>query len=175
MHKSVRVFGAAVAMAVLTAAGAQPSKADSLITFVVSGTFNTGSMNGRVTFDETNNTMPSVDINAPGTGAGPFIIPGLFSNPPDGSTATFVGIADASGDYLFLQFPTPTVANVSGCDGGSLMVDDTAIYVPASGSFDFLSAGSLTPAPELSSLLLTGAAGLALVALSKMRQRRTEK
>ena len=137
MHKSVRVFGAAVAMAVLTVAGAQPLKADLLITFVVSGTFDTGAINGRVTFDETNNTMTSVDINAPVSGR-PLIIPGLFSNPPDGSTATFVGIADASGDDLFLQFPTATVGNVSGYDGGPLMVDDTVIYIPASGSFDFL-------------------------------------
>lgn len=172
MHRPIRIFEATAAIAFLIAAGAQPSKADLSITFDVSGTFATGSMNGTVTFDETNNTMPVVDIDAPGTGAGPFTTPGFFSNPSDGSTGTFVGIGDASGDTLFLQFPTATIANVAGYDGGPLVADGTVIDIPSSGSFDFLVAGSLTPlstVPEPSSLLLAGTV-LGLLVFPAMRR-----
>lgn len=53
MYRSVRIFGAMAVMAVLIAASARISKADSIVTFDVSGTFDTGSMNGMAAFDET--------------------------------------------------------------------------------------------------------------------------
>ena len=56
---------------------ARPLKANIIQTFVISGTYQVGSMSGTTTFDETTNTMVSVNINYAGVA---FTSPGGFGS-----------------------------------------------------------------------------------------------
>ena len=162
MSRSARLLGFAVAAALCVTVLASPSKADQIVTFTVSATMTTGSLNGITTFDETTNTMTAVNINAPATGAGPFTITGGFA--ANGGGGTVVGVQDGLGDFLFLNFVTPTPGSVAGYLGGPLG-STTNIFNSSTGSFNFIQSGSLTPTPEPSSLLLlsTAASGLGLL------------
>lgn len=174
---SYRVLRFTIAVAICAVALARPSKADVYETFNVSGTFTVGSMNGTTTFDETTNKMISVDINAPGTGSGPFTTIGGLSPTFDSAVGTIVGLNDGLGDYLFLEFPTATAGNVAGYHGGPLLTEsaspviDGTVIDYASGSQDFLTSGSLTPAPEPSTISLLSLTLLGLGILGyKMRR-----
>ena len=164
MYRSVRLLGFAVALALCLTVFASPSKADQIVTFVVSATMTTGSLNGTTTFDETTNTMTAVDVNGPGTGTGPYTITGGFF--PNGGGGTVAGVGDGLGDFLFLNFVTPTPGSVAGYTGGPLG-STTNIFMSSTGSFNFIQTGSLTPTPEPSSLLLLGAAASGLSLLRK--------
>lgn len=174
---SYRVLRFTIAVAICAVALARPSKADVYETFNVSGTFTVGSMNGTTTFDETTNKMISVDINAPGTGSGPFTTIGGFSPTFDSAVGTIVGLNDGLADFLFLEFPTATAGNVAGYNGGPLLTESASPVVDgtvidyASGSQDFLTSGSLTPAPEPSAISLLSLTLLGLGILGyKMRR-----
>ena len=103
-------------------------------------------------------------INAPATGTGPFTITGGFA--PNGSGGTVVGVKDGLGDFLFLNFVTPTPGSVAGYTGGPLG-STTNIFNSNTGGFNFIQTGSMTPTPEPSSLLLLGAAASGLGLLRK--------
>jgi len=157
MRKSVRLLRFALAVIICLVALARPSRADTIVQFIVSGTLTTGSMNGTTTFDETTNTMLSVDINTPGAGAGPFTIPGMFDSLVG---LTWNGTQDGLGDYLFLVFPTTAPPSVAGYDGGALSSFTSVCY--AGGGCDYIVQATLTPTPEPSTFSLFGLALLGL-------------